>query len=283
MEGARHQTRIKDSAKSVPIAKSFASVKETSLVAPTTLTNDSVMERTGEGWAVQSLSDLCTLSKKVAHAEILWALKCVSSHFSRNSNTGVNDLFKRMFSDSEIAATYSMSGSKFRYVTTFGLGPYFAKKLLYDVKQAPAHALLFNESQNEEMASKQLDVHVCYWSSENVRVESRDLTSSFIGHGSTDDILKHFEEATKDLDPVKTWNIGPNSTNCSRVRQLDVKTIRWLENLPVAGKSLTLLSSMREYCRQAELEKTAPKKHEGYQYAAKAVTLDKLRKAKHYF
>lgn len=67
-----------------------------------------------------------------------------------------------MFSDSEIAATYSMSGSKFRCVTTFGLGPYFAKKLLYDVKQAPAHALLFNDSQNEEMAGKQLDVHVRY-------------------------------------------------------------------------------------------------------------------------
>ena len=84
------------------------------------------------------------------------------------------------------------------------------RKLLYDVKQAPAHALLFSESQNEEMASKQLDVHVRYWSSENVRVESRDLTSSFIGQSSTDDILKHFEEATKDLDPVKTWNIGPH-------------------------------------------------------------------------
>lgn len=95
-----------------------------------TFTNDSVMEGTGEGGAVQSLSDLCMLSKKVAEAEILWALKCVSSHFSGNSNTGVNDLFKRMFSDSEIAANYSMSKSKFRYVATFGLGPYFAKKLL---------------------------------------------------------------------------------------------------------------------------------------------------------
>ena len=40
---------------------------------------------------------------------------------------------------------------------------------------------------------------------------------------------------------------------------------------------------MREYCRQAELEKTAPKKHEGYQFVAKAVTLDKLLKANHHF
>ena len=58
---------------------------------------------------------------------------------------------------------------------------------------------------------------------------------------------------------------------------------RWIENLPVAGKSLTLLPSIREYCRQAELESTAPKRHEGCQYVAKAVTLDKLLKAKHHF
>ena len=96
MEGARHQRRVRDSAKSVSIARSFASVEETSQVAPTTFTNDSVMEGTGEGRAVQSLSDLCMLSKNVADAEILWALKCVSSHFSGSSNTGVNDLFKRM-------------------------------------------------------------------------------------------------------------------------------------------------------------------------------------------
>jgi len=144
MEGARHQRRIRVSAKSVPIARSFASVEETFQVAPTTVTNDSVTEGTGEGRAGQSLSDLCTLSKKVADAEILWALKCVSSHLSGNSKTEVNDLSKRMFKDSEIAANYSMSESKFRYVTTFGLGPYFAKKLIHDVKQSPPLALLFH-------------------------------------------------------------------------------------------------------------------------------------------
>ena len=56
MEGVRHQRRVRDSAKSVPIARSFASVEETSQVVPTIFTNDSVMEGTGEGGAVQSLS-----------------------------------------------------------------------------------------------------------------------------------------------------------------------------------------------------------------------------------
>ena len=66
MEGTRHQRCIRDSATSVPIAKSFASVEEISQVAPTTFTNESVMEGqgTGESRAVQSLSDLSTLSKK---------------------------------------------------------------------------------------------------------------------------------------------------------------------------------------------------------------------------
>ena len=144
----------------------------------------------------------------------------------------MNDLFKRMFSDSEIAANYSMSESKFRYVTTFGLGPYFAKKLLYDVKQSPAHALLFDESLNEEMQSKQLDVHVRYWSSENGRVESRYLTSLFIGHGRTDDILNHFEEATKDLDPVKTWNIGMDGPNVNLAFERELRKSREELNLP---------------------------------------------------
>lgn len=104
MEGARHQRRVRYSAKSVPIARSFASVQETSQVAPTTFTNDSVMEGPGEGEAIHALSDLCSCPKKGANAETLWALKYVSSHFSGNSKTGLNDLFKRMFSDSDIAA-----------------------------------------------------------------------------------------------------------------------------------------------------------------------------------
>ena len=59
MEVAGHQRRVSDCAKSVPIARSFASVEGKSQVAPSSSTNDSVTETTGEGRAVQS--DLCTL------------------------------------------------------------------------------------------------------------------------------------------------------------------------------------------------------------------------------
>ena len=88
------------------------------------------------------------------------------------------------------------------------IGPYFARKL-----QWPAHALLFDESLNDELQSKQLDVHVHYWSSENCRVESLYFKSLLISHGRTHDIVNHYEEATKDLDPAKTWNIGMDGPN----------------------------------------------------------------------
>jgi len=58
---------------------------------------------------------------------------------------------------------------------------------------------------------------------------------------------------------------------------------RWLENLHVANTSLTLLPHVREYCKQAALDKTEPKKHEGYQYVSNSVNTDILLKAKHLF
>jgi hypothetical protein len=51
----------------------------------------------------------------------------------------------------------------------------------------------------------------------------------------------------------------------------------------VAGKSLTLIENIKEYCKQAELSKTEPQKHVGYNLVKKVVTSDKLLKAKHLF
>lgn len=75
-------------------------------------------------------------------------------------------------------------------------------------------------------------VHVRYWSSENGRVESRYLTSLFIGHGRTDDILNHYEEATKDLDPVKTLNIGMDGPNVNLAFERELRKSREELNLP---------------------------------------------------
>lgn len=160
-----------------------------------------------------SLHRLSTLSKQVADAEILWALNCVDSHFSAASNIGINTLFKRMFCDSEIASLYSMSESKYRYVTSFGIGPYFAKKLVNQVKESPAHFIQFDESLNDELQNKQLDIHIRFWSEESLKVESRYYSSLFIGHGRATELIDHYAEATKGLDPARTWQVGMDGPN----------------------------------------------------------------------
>lgn len=109
-----------------------------------------------------------------------------------------------MFNDSEIVSLYSMSLSKYRYLTTFGIGPHFSKMLTDEVKASPAHCILFDESLNDELQKKQLDVQIRYWSDESCKVESRYYNSLFIGHSRANDILLHYTEATKDLEATKT-------------------------------------------------------------------------------
>lgn len=52
------------------------------------------------------------LDESVIIAEIRWALKCISSHFSYRSCGNIGDIFKTMFSDSAIANKFSMGYTK---------------------------------------------------------------------------------------------------------------------------------------------------------------------------
>ena len=58
---------------------------------------------------------------------------------------------------------------------------------------------------------------------------------------------------------------------------------RWLQNLDIASRSLTLIPSIQEYCVQAKLSKTKPKQHEGYRLVEKAETSDQQLSMKHLF
>ena len=101
-----------------------------------------------------------------------------------------------------------MSESKYRYVTMFGLGPHFPKKLLWDVQKSPAHTFLFDELLNVELQNKQMDVHIRYWCNETDRLQSRYLTLLLMGHGKAENLLHRYEEATKEFDASKTCHIG---------------------------------------------------------------------------
>jgi hypothetical protein len=210
LTGKSHQNRVKEQGNSM--SNFFTSTTNPSEANPSEAPNVPSTSTCTEKQS--SLHHLSSLSKKVADAEILWALNCVTSHFSGSSNVGMNDLFKKMFSDSEIVSLYSMSDSKYRYLTTFGISPHFAKLLLEDVKASPAHCILFDESLNDELQTKQLDIHVRFWSDNSLKVETRYYNSLFIGHSRAVDILDHYTEATKDLDSALTWQVGMDGPKC---------------------------------------------------------------------
>ena len=86
------------------------------------------------------------------NAEIIWALKVASS--------GVGDVFRRMFRNSDIAENLSCGENKCMYLCSFGLAPHFLS-LLYDkVKDQDGYVLLFDESMNGITPTKQMDFHV---------------------------------------------------------------------------------------------------------------------------
>ena len=51
------------------------------------------------------------------------------SHFSYNSCTGLNQLFKVMFPDREIAANFALDKTKCRCMLLYGIAPVFKAKL----------------------------------------------------------------------------------------------------------------------------------------------------------
>ena len=72
----------------------------------------------------------------VLQAEVAWVLKCVNSHYSVNSCSDFGELFRPMFPDSTVAQQFTCGERKSGYLTTFGLGPYFADQMAVSTMKA---------------------------------------------------------------------------------------------------------------------------------------------------
>ena len=151
------------------------------------------------------------LTKGQHKAEILWALKSVMSHFSYNSAHDITDVFKAMFPDSSIAQHMSCSATKLSYMISFGIAPYFMELLLAKVKEAPCFVISFDESFNEELKKEQMDFIVRYF--KNGKVESRYLSSGFLGYTTAEDLKRTFEECTEKLDTKKLIQVSMDGLN----------------------------------------------------------------------
>lgn len=159
-----------------------------------------------------SLNDACKTHELVTDAEIIWTLKVVTSHMSYRMSSQAGELFQRMFPDSEVAKAFSCGEKKCAYVTCHGLRPFFLSALQREIEQCEVFVVLFDESANDCLQSKQMDVHVRCWDSAQ-KVTTRYYTSVFLGHSTADDIQEKLLSALEPLPLAKVLQIsmdGPN-------------------------------------------------------------------------
>ena len=79
-------------------------------------------------------------------------------------------------------------------MTTFGISPYLAQLQRKALLAEKNYVLLYDESLNGPLQSKQLDVHVRYWCGSNI--VTRYQNSYFLGHAKADDLLEALRESS---------------------------------------------------------------------------------------
>ncbi|CAF0979657.1 unnamed protein product [Adineta steineri] len=155
-----------------------------------------------------------SLEDQITKAEILWSLNVAQKGFSYNSCDELNELFSLMFPDSSIAKKFSIQSDKMSYVISHGLGPYFKKKMIEDVKKADKFVLIFDEQTNNQN-KKQLDMFFRYWCNEKQKVVNRFYKSVILGHAYAttirDIILESF--ATDGLNLNQLLMLGRDNPN----------------------------------------------------------------------
>lgn len=143
-------------------------------------------------------------------AEILWTLKVITSHFSYRSSAHVNELFKKMFPDSQVAQAFTCGEQKCSYVACHGLKPFCP--LQQEIGNSDYYVVLFDESLNEHCQQKQMDVHLRYWDASQ-SVTTRYFTSVCMGHARVEDLQEKLLNALEPLPLQKIVQIsmdGPN-------------------------------------------------------------------------
>ena len=86
-------------------------------------------------------------SLDVIKAETIWAMKVASSDMSYRSCEGISSTFDAMF-HCPISKSFKLSRSKVSYVISGGLGPYFQKKLIYDINSSKNRVTLHYDWNN---------------------------------------------------------------------------------------------------------------------------------------
>ena len=126
----------------------------------------------------------CINISNAVKAEIIWTLKIVDCGFSLWSSgnqsgfqTGRTKTINTCWCNWSIRCTYS-----------------------------------FDESLNEVTEPSEMGRYVRFWNADSNQVQSRYFGSIFLGHTRHLDLLTHFRDLTKDLNPSKLYRISMDQT-----------------------------------------------------------------------
>ena len=131
--------------------------------------------------------------------EILWTLKVVPNHFSLQSCLDLNELFQpfqlfqmtcfKMFLDSKMAKSFHLSKTQCGYIINCGLASYFKELLTKAARGSPLSVLSFDESLNNTLQEKQMDLQVWHWDNNGKNFCMINLNSYFLKCSNVKNLL----------------------------------------------------------------------------------------------
>ena len=87
-------------------------------------------------------------------------------HNAFKSNKDINGFFAAMFPDSQLAKSFTCGENKTAYVAKYGFTSFVKKQLSRSVSEKP-YVNMFDESMNKKTKSKQMDLHLRFWTSDD--------------------------------------------------------------------------------------------------------------------
>ena len=219
-KGKKHNEK-EDSRKSLPMT--FFRQEIVDKPSTSKQSADTSKEQSNEAQVIspQQKSSQCTLpfmmlTSNVTEAEILWAIRTCLTHSSLRSCDGILKLFSRMFSDGNIAKSFSLARTKCGYFINFGVAPYLKDQLLSIVDTSTFFVVSYDESMNSIFQKEQMDIGLRYFNDDTGLVETKYFDSAFLKRPNSENLHEKLPQSLSDLKLEKLLQIS-----------MDVPNVNW--------------------------------------------------------
>ena len=95
---------------------------------------------------------------------------------------------------------YGVRKKEMKYIINHELAPYFKYILTEDIDSADFLSVCFNKSLNKTTQNCEMDLILQYWDNVENKVQVYYWNNLFLGHGTTSNLFKTFDQALKKLN-----------------------------------------------------------------------------------